>query len=660
MLKKKESYLTNYRADIDGLRAISVISVIGFHTFPNNVKAGFIGVDIFFVISGYLISKIIIEQIELNSFSFFDIYKRRIRRIFPALILVLFACFIFGWFTLFPIELQQLGKHIAGSAGFISNFILWNEAGYFDNQANTKPLLHIWSLGIEEQFYIFWPLIIWTIYKIRINFLLIIFVLITLSFVLNIVSAESDKVATFYSPITRFWELLVGSFLAWLKFKNKFSYLNISTKNFSSFFGIFLIIYAFVIIDKNSIYPGFFGLLPVLGTFLIIFAGPEALFNRFILSNKIAVWIGLISFPLYLWHWPLISFARIVESDFPNVNYRIIAIITSIVLSWITFKYIEKPIRAKTNSNLIPTTLLTSMFIVGLIGLFLYFNKGIPSRSYISNFNEENFKMAFLFSEDNEIEHQNCMNTYGLKDYIRYCNLSSFKKPNIAIIGDSHARAMYDGLAYVLKNKGEGLLNLGGRLFLDIKTYPKGEKKEIEVYKGGIEATKFVIEEPSIKTIIMVSKGHYLTDEKWIFELISDPNVINRSKIWEIGMRKTLDSALSNNKKVIFVIDNPNLKFDPKQCLAGRPLSRNLSIKQSCTILKSTYEKENKKYRDLVLSVLKDYSDVKIFDTSKYLCDEINCYGMKDGKILYRDQDHLSFEGGKFLSKELIKLIEFP
>ena len=221
MLKKKEPNIIDYRADIDGLRAISVISVIGFHAFPNNVKAGFIGVDIFFVISGYLISKIIIEQIELGSFSFFDFYKRRIRRIFPALILVLFACFIFGWFTLFPIELQQLGKHIAGSAGFISNFILWNEAGYFDNQANTKPLLHIWSLGIEEQFYIFWPLIIWTIYKIRINFLLIIFVLITLSFVLNIVSAESDKVATFYSPITRFWELLVGSFRM-VKIKKQF------------------------------------------------------------------------------------------------------------------------------------------------------------------------------------------------------------------------------------------------------------------------------------------------------------------------------------------------------------------------------------------------------------------------------------------------------
>ena len=200
---------------------------------------------------------------------------------------------------------------------------------------------------------------------------------------------------------------------------------------------------------------------------------------------------------------------------------------------------------------------------------------------------------------------------------------------------------------------------MGGRLFR-YKNISKGERKEIEVYKGGIEATKFVIKEPSIRTIIMVSKGHYLTDQRWIFKLISDPNITNRSKIWEIGMRKTLDSAIRNDKQVIFVIDNPNLKYDPKQCIAGRPLSRNLSIRKSCTILKSTYEKDSKIYKDLVLSILKDYPIVKVFDTSKYLCDDINCYGMKDGKILYRDQDHLSFEGGRLLSKELIKLIKFP
>ena len=188
------------------------------------------------------------------------------------------------------------------------------------------------------------------------------------------------------------------------------------------------------------------------------------------------VWIGLISFQLYLWHWPLISFARIVESDFPNENYRIIAIIISIILSWLTFKYLEKPIRSKTNSNLVLTTLLTSMLIIGLIGLFSYLNKGIPSRSYVSNFNEENFKMAFLFTEDDEIKHQICMDTYGLKNYIRYCNLSSSKKPKIAIIGDSHARAMYDGLAYVLQKKERDYL-IWVEDFFRYKNISKGGKK---------------------------------------------------------------------------------------------------------------------------------------------------------------------------------------
>ena len=144
-----------YRPDIDGLRAFSVFFVIGYHAFPEIFKAGFIGVDIFFVISGYLISSIIISDLKDKSFSFLDFYIRRIKRIFPALILILISCYIFGWFALFPIEFKQLGKHIAGSASFIPNLILWNEAGYFDNTANTKPLLHIWSLGIEEQFYFF-------------------------------------------------------------------------------------------------------------------------------------------------------------------------------------------------------------------------------------------------------------------------------------------------------------------------------------------------------------------------------------------------------------------------------------------------------------------------------------------------------------------------
>ncbi len=647
---------TNYRPDIDGLRAFSVFFVIGYHAFPEIFKAGFIGVDIFFVISGYLISSILIRNLKNNSFSFLDFYIRRIRRIFPALILVLVVCFAFGWFSLFPIEFKQLGKHIAGSAGFISNFILWNESGYFDNAANTKPMLHIWSLGIEEQFYFIWPLILWLIFKIRINYLLFIIFLIIVSFSFNVYEAKIDKVATFYSPLTRFWELLVGGLLAIIKDDYKGSINSELNSNFLSIFGVGLILLAFFFIDDESAYPGILALFPVIGSFFLILAGNNSIFNQIVLSNKVLVWFGLISFPLYLWHWPLISFARIVESDFPNENYRLISIVISIFLSWVTYKFLEKPIRYK-KSKLIPATLIVLMTGIGLSGLHSYKNDGLPNRSYVSNFNEENFKMAFLFSEDDPISHKKCMDTYGLKDFIRYCNLTSSKKAKIALIGDSHARALYDGLAFYLKKYNQDLLNLGGRLFLGVETYPIGDKKEIEVYKGGIRATQFVLQEPSIETVVMVSKGHYLTDNNWVFKLINNQNLKDKKQVWEIAMRKTLDSAIENNKEVVFVIDNPSLGFDPKSCIYGRPFSKNNSIKKSCTIPKSKYENESKIYRKLVMSILNDYPSVKVFDSAEYLCDEKKCYGMLNGKILYRDNDHLSLEGGKLISKELVKLL---
>ncbi len=646
----------NYRPDIDGLRAFSVFFVIGYHAFPEIFKAGFIGVDIFFVISGYLISSILIRNLKNNSFSFLDFYIRRIRRIFPALILVLVVCFAFGWFSLFPIEFKQLGKHIAGSAGFISNFILWNESGYFDNAANTKPMLHIWSLGIEEQFYFIWPLILWLIFKIRINYLLFIIFLIIVSFSFNVYEAKIDKVATFYSPLTRFWELLVGGLLAIIKDDYKGSVNSELNSNFLSILGVGLILLAFFFIDDESAYPGVLALFPVIGSFFLILAGNNSIFNQIILSNKVLVWFGLISFPLYLWHWPLISFARIVESDFPNENYRLISIVISIFLSWVTYKFLEKPIRYK-KSKLIPATLIVLMTGIGLSGLHSYKNDGLPNRSYVSNFNEENFKMAFLFSEDDPISHKKCMDTYGLKDFIRYCNLTSSKKAKIALIGDSHARALYDGLAFYLKKYNQDLLNLGGRLFLGVETYPIGDKNEIEVYKGGIRATQFVLQEPSIETVVMVSKGHYLTDNNWVFKLINNQNLKDKKQVWEIAMRKTLDSAIENNKEVVFVIDNPSLGFDPKSCIYGRPFSKNNSIKKSCTIPKSKYENESKIYRKLVMSILNDYPSVKVFDAAEYLCDEKKCYGMLNGKILYRDNDHLSLEGGKLISKELVKLL---
>ena len=184
------------------------------------------GVDVFFVISGFLISTIIFENLESDTFSFSEFYARRIKRIFPSLLLILIASYVFGWFILLADEYKQLGKHIAAGAGFISNFVLWNEAGYFDNSAETKPLLHLWSLGIEEQFYIVWPFIIWFAWRKKFNLLTLTIIVALVSFALNIKGVKQDLVATFYSPQTRFWELLSGSVLAWFALYKKDSFSN--------------------------------------------------------------------------------------------------------------------------------------------------------------------------------------------------------------------------------------------------------------------------------------------------------------------------------------------------------------------------------------------------------------------------------------------------
>jgi peptidoglycan/LPS O-acetylase OafA/YrhL len=205
-----------YRPDIDGLRAFAVIAVVVFHAFPTQLPGGYIGVDVFFVISGFLITQIIVLEVQNERFSIVGFYYRRIRRIFPALLLVFSFCLIFGWLSLLPDEYTQLSKHVAAGAGFVSNFVLWNESGYFDNSAETKPLLHLWSLGIEEQFYLVWPLTILIFWKRKINLFIPTISLLLISFLINIYTTDANITEAFYFPYTRFWELLSGSVLSLL------------------------------------------------------------------------------------------------------------------------------------------------------------------------------------------------------------------------------------------------------------------------------------------------------------------------------------------------------------------------------------------------------------------------------------------------------------
>ncbi len=382
-----------YRPDVDGLRAIAVIAVIGYHAFPEWVRGGFVGVDVFFVISGYLISGIIFAALERGRFSFAEFYGRRIKRIFPALVLVLAACYAAGWFLLFADRFMQLGKHIAGGAGFVSNYVFWNESGYFDAAADTKPLQHLWSLGIEEQFYLTWPLLVYLTWKSRLDLLAVTGLALVLSMYFNLEGIRRDLVGTFYSPFTRFWELMSGGVLAYLAATHGDSGParrarmwiervtgNAGRRDACSALGLIVILATVLLLDRSRHFPGLWAALPVGGAFLVILAGPDAALNQRLLSARLIVGIGLISYPLYLWHWPLLSFARLLIGESPSVLIRTAAVLVSVALAWMTYRGLESPIRFGPRRVWVAPALCLAMALVGAAGYLAFQRDGLLAR----------------------------------------------------------------------------------------------------------------------------------------------------------------------------------------------------------------------------------------------------------------------------------------
>lgn len=368
-----------HRADIDGLRAIAILAVLVFHAWPEALPGGFVGVDVFFVISGFLISSIIFKGLAHNTFSFIDFYARRIKRIFPALALMLVAVLAVGWYALLTDEFAQLGKHVAAGAGFVSNVVLWREAGYFDRDAALKPLLHLWSLGIEEQFYLGWPLLAFLAWKWRINLLAVIVVVGLTSFLLNVAFVATNESATFYLPITRIWELAVGSLLAYGQtFKpQQLEAVQRAAKNPLAVAGAALLAAAIGLLDSYRLFPGWWGLLPTLGMFLLIAAGPEAWINRKILAARPMVFIGLISYPLYLWHWPLFSFQRIVGPE-PGTAVKGLTLAVAFLLAWLTYRFVETPVRSGRAGRRIAPALAVTTIAVGVGGYLVFASILLP------------------------------------------------------------------------------------------------------------------------------------------------------------------------------------------------------------------------------------------------------------------------------------------
>lgn len=329
---------TAYRPEIDGLRAIAVVGVMLFHANLTAVPGGFVGVNVFFVISGYLITGIISDSCRNGTFSFLEFYGRRARRILPALIVVMVCALAAGWLILLPIEYESLAREATASALFVPNFLFWSEAGYFDRDAISKPLLHLWSLGIEEQFYLLWPMVLVATARNRILSIGFLILLTAGSFALCVHLTDTDQVFAFYLPPTRVWELSLGALLAsvgpLVAWRPARSMLAIA--------GLAAVVAAMVLIDSHSRFPGAVAALPTFGTAAVIWSGRDTIVAR-ALSFRPVVYIGLISYPLYLWHWPLLSFADYL--GFYGLNSSLSLLAASFVLAVLTYELLEKRVR---------------------------------------------------------------------------------------------------------------------------------------------------------------------------------------------------------------------------------------------------------------------------------------------------------------------------
>lgn len=664
-----------YRPDIDGIRAIAVLSVVIYHAFPDILRGGFAGVDIFFVISGYLISTIIFNNMERDNFNFIEFYERRIRRIFPSLLLVLLSCGIFGWIALFAGEYRQLGKHIAAGAGFVSNLVLWSESSYFDTIAETKPLLHLWSLGVEEQFYIVWPFFLWAAWKFKFKTSILITVILIASFAINLAFRATDSAADFYAPHSRFWELLSGSTLAYLTIKHSnylgnftenldariFTFLSryasifnwIKIREISSFLGILIFILSFFLINKGKHFPGIWAVLPVLGTFFAIAAGSEARFNKIILSNRLVVWFGLISFPLYLWHWPILSFVRIIEGGSPPRLLRFAAVLGAISLAWLTFRFVERPLRFGGYGKLKAAALFTAMMLIGAIGSGIYMMDGIKGRLGNQSVKQDQPPVHELQLDGYE---QNAIAKIIWKD-INFNKARDFflintpedYTQNVAILGDSHANRLYQGIE---KYDGISAINIGRGTcppLLDIDVLDQtGTSMECQPLTN--HYLNYVRDNKNIKAVVL--NAFYPQYNRDVFLMANGkPADLNKA------IEDTLNFFEKSGKTVIVALDVPEVSrkcygVDKKRVI---PIWLN-NFNAYCSVPREMYIDSTSEIRNIVKR--RNNNSVSILNFDDDLCTNDICGEINDNNYIYTsDGNHVNGYGVKIIGSSLHKLL---
>lgn len=624
----------NYRAEIDGLRAVAVLPVILFHAGVEFVSGGFVGVDVFFVISGYLITTIILTEMEQGTFSLSRFYERRARRILPALFLVCLVCMPFAWMLLSPQELTRFSQSLIGVVTFSSNILFWAESGYFESAAELKPLLHTWSLAVEEQYYLLFPLMLMGVWrfgkKVMVATLGVVFL-----FSLGVAqwSAYHKPEAAFYLLPTRGWELLVGGFCAFWLINNQRCYAPVA-RQFLSVLGLGLIGFSVFTFDASTPTPGFYTLLPVLGSaLLILFANTGTLVNR-LLSAPWLVATGTVSYSGYLWHQPIFAFLRHYTGNYSfGWVVIIVCIALTFALAFLSYRFVETPFRAHARYS--RKKIVSGAFLVALI-LAVSGAAGIYYHGFENRFERQ------LAGEVGHVPFQSFVDSHHVdcypekvaaaaliwKGFLR-CKQSKPGIPNIVLLGDSHAEHLFPGLADALQD-------------LNVAFYIKAARP----YSDNPEFAEIFQELLSNQSEqIIVLTMHY-------YARVSD----NTDEFYQ-GFRATIQALLNAGKKVVLAGDVPEYEIEPDRCVFENLERRDETQSSLCDMNTQTANAQKNVYEPTLKRLSQEFA-LRFVDLYPAVCTEQGCSMASGNSILYRDEHHLNLPGSKMVGEYLAKRLQ--
>jgi peptidoglycan/LPS O-acetylase OafA/YrhL len=638
----------HYRREIDGLRAIAVIPVILFHAGFEAFAGGFVGVDVFFVISGYLITTIILSDLRQKRFSIVDFYERRARRILPALFLVMTACIPLAWWLLPPTEMRDFAQSLVATVWFSSNALFWLESGYFDTVAELKPLLHTWSLAVEEQYYLLFPLLLIWIWRFGKGVML---TTLSVASLLSLAVAHwgiaMDPAASFYLLPSRAWELLLGSFIS--------IYLAESTQRplagwwneIGSGLGLALIEFAVLVYDQHTPFPGVHALAPTLGTALIIIAAtPQTLVGR-MLGHRLLVGIGLISYSAYLWHQPLFAFHR-HSSLAEHWSVSAMLILLTLVLAFLSWKHVESPFRNRNlyNRRQVFRGAAAGILLFSACGIVGHLSHGFENRPHVQIFRDLDYDESAL----GKIQ---CAAPLGQSDpVLSYCQ-GSAERPDAILIGDSHAADKFQGLHAALPEYRWGIIGNHSCPPLYATRFKSAD---------GVDCTErlqkiftHIDQQPPIRLAVLAfAQMHPLDDfhaadhvrsgfdpqRTWI-ENMNQPQ-LDKVAAFYAGLEGTVRFLQERNIDVVILLDVPELTFFPIDCLRDKP---------HCQFDRDAVLKRQQVMRSRIAAMAREHPHLAVFDPLDLYCSGARCQIMQDGRPLYRDSHHLTHFGSQEYGK---------